>query len=307
MGKYTIQVRTIVENFYYEIHPELSVEQVKATNPKVMTDAVWFDIFDFDFPMYSGTTKQVLCSLILRHYYMREIGLETFPLWKLQLETRMNEIMPYYVQLADATITLQEAFQNRNVKEDTVRAGTGREDIERSDNGESSDTLNSSQDGTADRESSGKTTASGSTKVEGSNTSNTNVENNTQKLISDTPQDGLQNVLNGTYLSQADIGKENGNTGNTSSGESTETRTQNGTEEGKDLLTTNQTTNQTKVGTESRNGKENRDKEYNESVGRTVVGFDGDKVDTLMKYRETLLQIPRMIIRDLNDLFISIL
>lgn len=307
MGKYTIQVRSIVENFYYEIHPELSIEQVKATKPKVMTDAVWFDIFDFDFPMYAGSTKQELCSLILRHYYMREIGLETFPLWQLQLETKMNEIMPYYVQLADATISMADAFKNKDIKESMEREGTDNEDITRSDKGESSDTLNASQDGTADRERSGKTTSGGTINVEGNNTSNTNVENNTQHLVSDTPQDGLQNVLNGTYLSSADIGKENGNTGNTSSGESTETRSENGTSEDKDLLTTNQTTNQTKVGTSKNEGTENRDKSYNESVGRNISGFEGDRVDTLIRYRETLLQIPKDIIRDLSDLFISIL
>lgn len=307
MGKYTIQVRSIVENFYYEIHPELSIEQVKATNPKVMTDAVWLDIFDFDFPMYAGSTKQELCSLILRHYYMREIGMETFPLWQLQLETRMNEIMPYYVQLAEATISMADAFKSKDIKEDTLRVGTNNEDISRADNVESSDTLNASQDGTADRESSGKTTNEGTTNIEGNSTSNTNVENNTQHLVSDTPQNGLQNVINGTYLSSADIGKENGNTGNTNTGESIETRAENGTSEDKDLLTTNQTTNQTKVVKSSNDGTENRNKSYNESIGRNISGFDGDRVETLIKYRETLLQIPKDIIRDLSDLFISIL
>jgi hypothetical protein len=43
-----------------------------------------------------------LCTKIIKHYYTREIGEETYGLWKLRLETRMNEIMPYYNKLYTA-------------------------------------------------------------------------------------------------------------------------------------------------------------------------------------------------------------
>lgn len=275
MGMYTIQVRTIVENYYFQDNPDLTVEQVKTTSPKIMTDAEWNKIFDFDFPMYEGTTKQFLCSLILRHYYMREIGVETFPYWKLMLETRMNEIMPYYVQLASSTITMADAFINRNTTETLKRDGSENQDNTRVKTGSDNRTVTGSQD-------SSSTTISDTT---------INRENNSQDLYSDTPQDGLDNVINGTYLTNATIQKSN------DADSSHETGSTSGEVSGttKDDLE------------KSENEDETSEKTYLENLSRIISGFDGDKVDTLLKYRETLLQIPKMIIRDLSDLFISIL
>lgn len=275
MAMYTMQVRTIVEQYYLDKNPGMTPEQVKTTKPKIMTDSVWDSVFDFDFPMYEGDTKQNLCSLILRHYYMREIGMETVTLWKLMLETRMNEIMPYYVQLAGTTITMTEAFINRNSTETVKRDGSENEDITRVKTGSDNRTVTGSQDSTS------------------SNTTDTTVnrENNSQDLYSDTPQDGLQNVINGTYLTNANVQKS------TDADSSNETGSTTGHVSGttQDDLTK----------------KENEDniaeKNYAENLTRIISGFDGDKVETLMKYRETLLEIPKYIIRDLNDLFISIL
>lgn len=275
MAMYTMQVRTLVEQYYLDKNPGMTPEQVKTTKPKIMTDAVWDSVFDFDFPMYDGDTKQNLCSLILRHYYMREIGMETVPLWKLMLETRMNEIMPYYVQLAGTTITMAEAFINRNSTETVKRDGSENEDITRVKTGSDNRTVTGSQEST------------------GSNTTDTTVnrENNSQELYSDTPQDGLQNVLNGTYLTNATIQKS------TDGDSSNETGSTTGHVSG---------TTQDDL-TKKENEDNTAEKNYAENLTRIISGFDGDKVETLMKYRETLLEIPKYIIRDLSDLFISIL
>lgn len=206
---------------------------------------------------------------------MREIGVETVPYWKLLLETRMNEIMPYYVQLAGTTITMAEAFINKNTSETVKRDGSENEDITRVKTGSDNRTVTGSQDST------------------GSNTTDTTVnrENNSQELYSDTPQDGLQNVLNGTYLTNATIQKS------TDGDSSNETGSTTGHVSG---------TTQDNL-TKKENEDNTAEKNYAENLTRIISGFDGDKVETLMKYRETLLQIPKMIIRDLSDLFISIL
>lgn len=56
-------------------------------------------IFSFDYPIFDNAYKLPLEKKIIRHYYTREISEETYGLWKLRLENKMNEIMPYYNQL----------------------------------------------------------------------------------------------------------------------------------------------------------------------------------------------------------------
>lgn len=275
MGMYTMQVRTIVENYYLQDNPSLTVEQVKETKPKVMTDAEWDKVFDFDFPMYPGTTKQELCSMILRHYYMREIGVETVPYWKLLLEERMQLIMPYYISLNEATLSMAEAFISKNYTEELKRDGTENNDVTRVKTGKD------------ERNVTGSTDSTGNT----SNDTIVNRENNSQDLFSDTPQNGLEAVANGTYLTNANIQKS------TDIDSSNET----GTSTVHNSGTTDDTLNR------SENEDNTSEKSYVENLNKVISGFDGNKAEVLKQYRETLLNIPKLIIRDLSDLFISIL
>ena len=93
MSKYTTEVRYICETLagLSESVGYADIEQViKNCLPKV---------FDFNFPIFDESYRSVLETKILRHYYTREIGLETVGLWKLKLSTKLNEIMPYYNKL----------------------------------------------------------------------------------------------------------------------------------------------------------------------------------------------------------------
>ncbi len=93
MSKYTTEVRFICEQFsgLSESAEYSDVEQViKKCLPKV---------FDFQFPIFDESYRSIIETKILRHYYTREIGLETVGLWKLKLNTKLNEIMPYYNKL----------------------------------------------------------------------------------------------------------------------------------------------------------------------------------------------------------------
>lgn len=93
MSKYTTELRYICEKMAGLENSEgyESVDKIVAlAAPK---------IFDFAFPIFDPDYKTTLCEKILKHYYTREIGEETVGLWKLRLNVRMNEIMPYYNQL----------------------------------------------------------------------------------------------------------------------------------------------------------------------------------------------------------------
>lgn len=75
MAVYTTLVRNIVEE-----KAGLTSSEGYASVNDLITKAVPL-IFDFDFPIFDERYRNVLCSKILKHYYMREIGTETYGLW----------------------------------------------------------------------------------------------------------------------------------------------------------------------------------------------------------------------------------
>ena len=98
MSKYTTEVRYICEHLAGLDESE-GYESVNN-----IIDLARPEIFDFDYPIFDENYKPVLERKILKHYYTREIGLETYGLWKLKLDAKLNEIMPYYNKLYDSEL-----------------------------------------------------------------------------------------------------------------------------------------------------------------------------------------------------------
>lgn len=79
-------------------------------------------LFDFYYPYWSTNPneKVLFQQRVLRHYYTREIGVETIGLFKLKLEDKMGEIMPYFNKLYAAAarefnyLTTDESTENEN-------------------------------------------------------------------------------------------------------------------------------------------------------------------------------------------------
>lgn len=221
MSKYTTEVRFICETAAGLTDSEgyTSVNQIlKAAVPSV---------FDFDFPIFDENYRSILETKILKHYYTREIGLETVGLWKLKLDTKLNEIMPFYNQLYKSELlefnplydTDLERKHNLTKKETTKLTGTETSDANKTGNVTSSntgnvDTTNKNTTTGTSRESiltdeSGSVTQNGNTHTELHNTTgNTSDETATNTKTqydkyADTPQGSLQNVINDTYLTNA--------------------------------------------------------------------------------------------------------
>lgn len=85
-------------------------------------------LFDFDFEIWDETHKLELETKIISHYLNYEIGLETLGLWKFYLQQKMNEIMPYYNEVAKSLnldfdilkdVDYQEEFSGNEVGEET--------------------------------------------------------------------------------------------------------------------------------------------------------------------------------------------
>lgn len=98
MSKYTTEVRFICEEYAgcTESQDNNKVNEViSLALPK---------IFDFDFPIFDESYRSTLERKIIRHYYTREIGYETVGRWKMALQTKLNEIMPYYNKLYESEL-----------------------------------------------------------------------------------------------------------------------------------------------------------------------------------------------------------
>lgn len=198
MSKYTTEVRFICEN-----SAGLS-ESEGADNVDSILDKCWNKVFNFDFPIFDENYRQVLCRKILKHYYTREIAHETVGRWKLALNTKLNEIMPYYNQLYKSELLEFNPFYDV--------------DLTRSREGS----------GTSNRTSNNTETNSGTSK----NISNNSGTSNTDTLnrFSDTPQNSMdtQGIADSVPLTTVTKVNED----NTTTNESTDTLTRNDSKTG---------------------------------------------------------------------------
>lgn len=96
MSMYTTELRYICES-YAGLTESAGYNNIENVIKKALPK-----IFDFDFPIFDEDYRAVIETKIIKHYYTREISEETVGLWKLRLNTKMNEIMPYYNQLYKA-------------------------------------------------------------------------------------------------------------------------------------------------------------------------------------------------------------
>lgn len=165
MSKYTTEVRFICENVVGE------VESKGYGSVNDIIDRAVPLVFNFDFPIFDEEYRAGLCRKILKHYYTREIGFETIGLWKMKLDSRMNEIMPYYNKLyMSELIKVNPLYTN-----ELTRSGENNKNVENS----------GSENGTSEA------TNEGSTVRENLN------------AYSDTPSGALNGVISEDYLTSA--------------------------------------------------------------------------------------------------------
>lgn len=125
--------------------------------------------FDFNYPLSKVINKEDFECMILNHYMMRRIGFDTLTAFKLQLNVKLNEIMPLYNKLFDA-LENWNIFQDGEITERDL-----------SDNR----TINNT------------------------NNINSESESNSDRRFSEMPQNQLQNIADGTYLTDYNLDKNN--------------------------------------------------------------------------------------------------
>lgn len=269
MSKYTTEVRFICENA-----SGLSESKGYTDVDTIITNAIP-KIFTFTFPIFDEKYRIVLEKKILKHFYTREICEETVGLWKLRLDAKLNEIMPYYNKLYDSELLEFNPLYTANL----TRTRKTDYDSNRNENENINDTTKNNGTTNTENNSTVKGTGSGTT-------SNTGTD-----LYSDTPQGSLDGVENKAYLTNARKTTDNSTTSSTTSNTSNSNTNITSTE--------NNTYGRVRGNTDVLTSTE----DYLESI----IGFEGTSAsDLLMKYRETFLNIDMMIIEDLETLFFGL-
>ena len=212
--------------------------------PEVMTPFNSYNINDYLTPtqaeliINSGLwTKDKLANKIVDNYYFREIGFETWGLFKHYAKIEMEKLMEHYLPLIYSRAIEYDPLVNVDYTESYTSTSTGLETSAGSSN------------------SSSGSKSSGNTK------------------FSDTPNVSLENVQNGSYLTNANFSDTETNI----SGNSTSTNTAN-----------TQGTN-----------------DYTKHIkGNSGVSATAQKM--VEQFRDNIIAIDRKIIEELNPLFMGL-
>ena len=327
MSKYTTELRFICEE------KAGLVESVGQSDVNTIISEARTQIFDFTYPIFDVNYKPTLETKILKHFYTREIGLETYGLWKLKLDTRMNEIMPYYNKLYESELIEFNPLYDSDIKITGYKHNKGEVHDDGELGGRDVNTLGGSDVSTlggrdiAANSGSDVDTLSGSDtgRLGGTDTKNKRDKENTWTLYSDTPQGGVNGInaaeddpalgTNG-YLTNAThvIGDSDGSHETTNYGK-TDTTTYgkiDTLQHGKTTTNTYGKTDTTQYGktdtiaygkTTSNDNEFENENDYWE----TVAGYRGSNPSkSLEEFRKTFLNIDMKVIKELEDLFFQL-
>lgn len=156
MSKYTTELR-------YPVTQRLKDMGLSAD------ESNWPEAYGFiglgDYPIYDESHRQVLNDKIMRRYWFREIGFETWGQFVWHVRTHMHEVMPYYNDLYETVGLITDPLSSRDMSYDETW------------------TRNESEDST--RERTEKTT------TDSTSTANQSSTSNDKNVFQDTPMNGL--------------------------------------------------------------------------------------------------------------------
>ncbi len=334
MSKYTTEIRFICES-------AIPLDkQGDGTNVEDAIESGRNVLFNFDYDLFSDEYKPVIESKFLRHNYVREIGFETVGLFKLRLRDEWLMKLPYYNKLWESALLEFDPFLD--VDYQTQHVGSG--NIKRDDTTDTTNSGTHGETGSNTNTATGNRSENESTSVDASKNSNEqgsgwNNRNNTQvtnaensnirnedllQKYSDTPQGGLDGVIETDWLTNATQNeneiRDNG----------TENRiaTENGSDNAGSNVDRTESSSTSGVGNsniitiDSSYGTAIRDIMTN-NTGRIVLDGETVSSDTylrrvwgkynsrsyskaLLEFRETFLNIDEMFINEFKKLFMLI-
>lgn len=294
MAEYTIRIDEIVKY--------LNKGSVgRSWNEKILAAAK--HIFDFDYPFYGQTPQEQISNktsfqlMFLKHNMMREIGYETYEIWQLMLDERLNLIMPKYQQLYLSTL-FELDFDSPYHLITTHEQDTS--DTGRIDNIVSaSSTNNLVRNG--DNQYTGNSNVKRTDNLQESDNGTENITHDSKTVNSDFPNASYEN---GNYASNGSELEENQKTTHNSTKENT------GTVDTSESLKYNEASNQTENAKfdENRSDQKTIDNKGTLDFIRDVSGHTSNTeiLEAVEKWRKLIININDMIIKELADLFIMV-
>lgn len=252
-------------------------------------------LFDFKYPVFDENYRAVLERNFIRNFFMREIGFETEGLFKFNLQTWLMINMEYYNQYFKSNLIEYNPLENTNTKTNHNRNNN----INRNDNRNSNvqSKANDKTDATAKQTNNSN---SKDTRKENGQTNNNDFNRNVE---SDTPENRLQITTNddGTgvieYASKIQENKNIGNQTNSVNAENNSNSTNN-------QNASSNSTSEAQMESKQDDNLTSEIKELEDYL-QYVVGKTGTITyqEMIMKYRESILNIQRMMFKDMEQLF----
>lgn len=271
MAVYTTTIRTICEEINLHKPGRSTAQIIEYARPR---------IFDFSYPIFDPNYRAALETKILKHFYFREIGLETPGLFKFYLDERLNLEMPYYNKLYESVLLKFNPLHDIELR--TERTGEqGSKETGNETGNRSRDVQNTA---TENREENASNTG----------TSENTSEAATRDFASDTPQGPLSQVDEGKYLSAY---RKNTNDGSSRS-EGTSTTTSEG----------ESTTQTTGAETEENNVNRETIRDATDHYIEIVSGKSAGKnfSEMVLDFRASLLNVDKEVLKMLEPLFMQI-
>ena len=202
------------------------------------------EIFDFDYTLTDRLSKEEFESHIINHYLMRRINFETLTAFKIALNCKINECVPLFNKLYDSILDW-DLF----VGEEILRVGN---DVSESKGSNNTQTISNME-------------------------ANTESEYISDKRSSDAPQSHLEDIVDGSYVTN--YSRDNDNT------KSKDTSKQNGDSKSTNII--------------------NDKKEYNEKITHTPNA--SEKLEIIKNIQNEISNIYQILYKELDNLFYGIL
>lgn len=273
MSKYTTNFRTLIEGNFVSREDIENIFKSYNLNDYLTQEEI-------DVISERGTwTPEKLATKIVDHYYLKDLGFETYSMFRHYALIEMKEIMESKLPLIYSASIKYDPMINVNYTEqfsrtiDNTGSDTSITNTTNNTNQTNSGTNNTTQNG------SGSATSNGSGLT----------------VNSDTPQGQIskETILGGSYASSTSA-IENENTTTT-----TDSTTINNTTS--DTLTNNNTINSNVNNSNTNNMQEGSTKTIK---GNSGVSATSQKM--ILQYRENIRAIDKEIIEELNDLFMGL-
>lgn len=292
------------------------------------------NIFNFDYDFYDFKKKSEFERDFIRHFYFREIGVETIDKFRWFLEDKMKLVFPYYNELLKTAEIEYNILDNYNVKEEYTikRENKGKTSGVFSSRGRVSDEHSTEDTSEQNREHQNgvdetiNNTTSGNETENGEYTKNvsneTNVNEKIDKRFLDTPQ-GKLNLETTDYLTTMNLDQtERSETSETEeAGTNQNTRENNGQNDtvrnvedsGSEKVTGSANSSftgeqRTTHDNNTRSETLNEQTETYEHIKKGNIGVDtdSDMIQKHIKLQKTLMRIKTMFFDECEDLFMQV-